>query len=118
MRMSDLAETANNTAWKVRLGVSSGEVISVASREVTVARVSSQSERKISERPVMMSQLQLEDVSQSDSRRFSNKICTAGDQGLPGGPPGGDHWGGAAPRDLPRRGKSQQHQGTHLTHTG
>ena len=57
--MSDLTETANNTKWKVRLGVNSGEVISVASREVTVARVSSEAERKISERPVIDIQLQL-----------------------------------------------------------
>ena len=62
--MSDLTETANNTKWKVRLGVNSGEVISVASREVTVARVSSEAERKISERPVIDIQLQLKEVSQ------------------------------------------------------
>ena len=64
VRMSDLTETANNTNWKVRLGVNSGEVISVASREVTVARVSSEAERKISERPVIDIQLQLKEVSQ------------------------------------------------------
>ena len=64
VRMSDLTETANNTKWKVRLGVNSGEVISVASREVTVARVSSEAERKISERPVIDIQLQLKEVSQ------------------------------------------------------
>ena len=47
-----------------RLGVSSGEVLTVANREVTVARVSSDTERKVRERPVIISHLQLEDVSQ------------------------------------------------------
>ena len=60
--MSDLTETANNTKWNVRLGVSNGDVISVANREVTVARVSTDAERKISERPLININLQLDDV--------------------------------------------------------
>ena len=60
--MSDLAETANNTSWNVKLGVNNGEVISVANREVTVARVNTDAERKISERPLININLQLEDV--------------------------------------------------------
>ena len=64
--MSDLTETANNTKWKVRLGVNSGEVISVASREVTVSRVWHVSLRKVNERPLINIHFQLEDVSQSD----------------------------------------------------
>ena len=62
VRMSDLTETANNTKWNVRLGVNNGEVISVANREVTVARVSTDAERKISERPLININLQQEDV--------------------------------------------------------
>ena len=62
LRMSDLTETANNTKWNVRLGVNSGEVISVASREVTVSRVSSDTDRKISERPVINLSLQLKEA--------------------------------------------------------
>ena len=62
VRMSDLTETANNTKWNVRLGVSNGEVISVAKREVTVARVSSEAERKISERPLITINMELADV--------------------------------------------------------
>ena len=81
--MSDLAETANNTNWNVRLGVSNGEVISVANREVTVSRVSSDGDRKISERPVINTNLQLEDVSHFDTERISRShLCTAGHQGL------------------------------------
>ena len=64
VRMSDLAETLNDTKWNVRLGVSNGEVISVANREVTVVRVTSDAERKIRERPLININLQLEDVSQ------------------------------------------------------
>ena len=47
--------------------MSSGEVLTVANREVTVARVSSDTERKVRERPVIISHLQLEDVSLSDT---------------------------------------------------
>ena len=86
VRMSDLPETANNTNWNVRLGVSTGEVISVANREVTVARVSSDGDRKISERPVININLQLEDVSQSDTERIGKShLYTAGHQGLQAG---------------------------------
>ena len=53
--------------------MSSGEVLTVANREVTVARVSSDTERKVRERPVIISHLQLEDVSQSDKlTKFSS----------------------------------------------
>ena len=62
VRMSDLAETLNDTKWNVRLGVSNGEVISVANREVTVVRVETDAERMISERPLININLQQEDV--------------------------------------------------------
>ena len=55
--------------------MSSGEVLTVANREVTVARVSSDTERKVRERPVIISHLQLEDVSQSDTE--FNKVYLA-----------------------------------------
>ena len=66
VRMSDLAETVSNTKWNVKLAVNSGEVLTVANREVTVVRVNSDTERKIRERPLVNINLQLEDVSQSD----------------------------------------------------
>ena len=66
VRMSDISETAQDSRWKVKLGVSSGEVLTVATREVTVSRVWSAADRKTRERPLININLQLEDVSQSD----------------------------------------------------
>ena len=64
--MSDLTETVRNTKWNVKLAVNSGEVLTVANREITVVRVFFDVERKIRERPLININLQLEDVSQSD----------------------------------------------------
>ena len=66
VRMSDLAETVSSTNWNLKLAVNSGEVLTVANREVTVVRVNSDTDRKIRERPLVNINLQLEDVSQSD----------------------------------------------------
>ena len=70
VRMSDISETSRDSRWKVKLGVSSGEVLTVATREVTVSRVWSTADRKIKERPLINVHLQLEDVSQSNENIF------------------------------------------------